>query len=207
MSKSERESLDKTLESLLSTIAKEIEYVEQELKSLYNNWFIETSDDWVIPYIADLLYEKHRFYRLVLRDLLLVLSAWIIKYSPIIDMRITLLSMLAYLADILRYYQDSIANEAHITTAGKEVKVILELPGVRKQNINIRVYGNLLEVTAADLERSRRYHRVIQIPPEADIETGKSTYENGILEITFQKKKKEEGRDDDWKKGIQLNVE
>ena len=134
MSKSERESLGKTLESLLSTIAKEIEYVEQELESLYNNWFIETSDDWVIPYIADLLYGKHRFCRLVLGDLPLVLSAWIIKY-PSIDMRITLLGMLAYLADILRYYQDSIANEAHITTAGKEVKVVLQLPRIRKHNI------------------------------------------------------------------------
>jgi HSP20 family protein len=34
----------------------------------------------------------------------------------------------------------------------------------------------------------RKYHRVIEIPPEADIETVKSTYKNGILEIVFKKK-------------------
>jgi HSP20 family protein len=111
--------------------------------------------------------------------------------------------MLAYLADTLSYYQDIIADEAHITTTGKETKVTLELPGIKKQNINIIVYDNLLEITATDLER--RYHRVIQIPPEADTDTGKSTYENGILKITFQKK--EEGQEDDGKKGIQLIIE
>jgi HSP20 family protein len=112
--------------------------------------------------------------------------------------------MVAYLADTLSYYQDIITDEAHITTTRKKIKVILEMPGLRKQNINISVYDNFLEVTATDLER-RRYHRVIQIPLEADTDTGKSTYENGILEITFQKKKEEQ--DDDQKKGIQLNIE
>jgi HSP20 family protein len=119
-------------------------------------------------------------------------------------MRITLLWMLAYIADTLSYYQDIIADEAHITSTGKEVKVILELPGIKKQNINISVYDYALEITATDLE-IRRYHRVIQLPPDADTDTGKSTYENGILEITFQKKKEEQ--DDDRKKGIELNVE
>jgi HSP20 family protein len=32
------------------------------------------------------------------------------------------------------------------------------------------------------------YHRVIEIPPEADTETVKSAYKNGILEIVFKKK-------------------
>jgi HSP20 family molecular chaperone IbpA len=197
---SEREGSGNPLRSLLSAIANEIEYLEQQLESLYNNWFIETSDDWLIPYIRYLLYEKHRFHRL-LGELPFVLTDWVKYFS--IDMRITLLWMLAYIADTLSHYQDIIADEVHITTTGKEVKVILELPGIRKQNINLSVYDNLLEITAADL--GRRYHRVIQIPPEAATDTGKSTYENGILEITFQKKKEEQ--DDDQKKGIQLNIE
>ena len=158
--KSERESPGNTVRSLISAIADEIEYLEQGLESLYNNWFIETSDDWLIPYITYLLYEERRFHRL-LGKLPFVLPD-LVEYSPI-DMRIALLGMLAYLADVLSHYQDTIADEAHITTTGKEVKVILELPGIRKQNINISVYDNFLEVTATDLER-RRYHRVIQIP-------------------------------------------
>jgi HSP20 family molecular chaperone IbpA len=197
MSKSEREHVDKTLRSLLIALAKDIEYLEHEVESLYNNWFIETSDDWVIPYIADLLYEKHRFQRLVLGELPLVLSAWI-KYASI-NMGITLVEMLAYVADVLSYYQDSINNEAHITTTCKEVNVILELPGISKQSIKLSVYDYSLEVTGTDLER--KYHRVIQIPHETDIETGKSIYKNGILEITFRKKEQ------DNPKGIQINIE
>ena len=77
---------------------------------------------------------------------------------------------------------------------------MLELPGVRKQNIKVSVYGNLLEVRGTDLER--KYHRVIQISPETDIETGKSIYENGILEVTFKKKEEQ-----DNPKGMQINIE
>ena len=34
----------------------------------------------------------------------------------------------------------------------------------------------------------RKYHEVINLPEEADIETARSTYNNGILEIIFKKK-------------------
>jgi HSP20 family protein len=43
----------------------------------------------------------------------------------------------------------------------------------------------------------RKYHKAIEVPPETDIETAKSTYNNGILEITFKKKerKKPKGKE------------
>jgi HSP20 family protein len=75
---------------------------------------------------------------------------------------------------------------ADITTSDKEVKVILEMPGVSKENLRINAYDNSVEVKSEDPQR--KYHRVIEIPPEADIETVKSTYKNGILEIVFKKK-------------------
>ena len=43
-----------------------------------------------------------------------------------------------------------------------------------------------MEVTSTDPKR--KYHEVIEIPPETDIETAKSNYNNGILEIVFEKK-------------------
>lgn len=73
-----------------------------------------------------------------------------------------------------------------IITTDKEVKVVVELPGVNKENIKVNAYDNTVEVTTADSER--KYHEVIEIPPETDIETAKSTYKNGILEIIFNKK-------------------
>ena len=61
------------------------------------------------------------------------------------------------------------------------------MPGVSKENIKINVYDNSVEVTATDTEK-RKYHEVIEVPAETDIETATSTYKNGILEITFKKK-------------------
>jgi hypothetical protein len=36
----------------------------------------------------------------------------------------------------------------------------------------------------------RKYHKIIDLPKQADIETARSTYNNGILEVTFDKRKK-----------------
>jgi HSP20 family protein len=89
---------------------------------------------------------------------------------------------------------------ADVTITDKDVKVAVEMPGVKKENIVINLYGNSLELTTTGTEE-RKYREVIEIPPEADIETATSTYKNGILEITF--KKKEQSKP----KGKQINIE
>jgi hypothetical protein len=43
------------LEALISIIAREAMVTENNIAQLYNNWFIETCDEWVVPYIGDLL--------------------------------------------------------------------------------------------------------------------------------------------------------
>jgi HSP20 family protein len=73
-----------------------------------------------------------------------------------------------------------------ITITDKEVKVAVEMPGVPKENIKINAYNGTVEVTSTDPKR--KYREVIEIPPETDIETAKSNYNNGILEIVFKKK-------------------
>jgi HSP20 family protein len=89
---------------------------------------------------------------------------------------------------------------ADVTTTDKEVKVAVEMPGVSKENIKINVYDNSLELTTTGTGQ-RKYHEVIQISPETDIETATSTYKNRILEIVF--KKKEQSKP----KGKQINIE
>ena len=86
---------------------------------------------------------------------------------------------------------------ADITTTDKEVKVILEMPGVNKENIKVNASDNLVEVNSNDPQR--KYHEVIDLPPEVDIETAKSTYTNGILEIIFNKKKESKAKGKDIK--------
>lgn len=72
---------------------------------------------------------------------------------------------------------------ADVTTTDKEIK---EMLGVAKENIKINAYDNSVEVKSEDPQR--KYHRIIDIPPEADTETVRSTYKNGGLEISFKKK-------------------
>jgi len=73
-----------------------------------------------------------------------------------------------------------------VATTDKEVRVVVEMPGISKDKIKINAYDNTVEVRSEDPQRN--YHRIIEIPPETDIETARSAYNNGILEITFNKK-------------------
>jgi HSP20 family protein len=86
--------------------------------------------------------------------------------------------------------QPSISSEREplvdISSTDKEVKVIVEMPGIKKENIKINAYETSVEISSND--EQRKYHKVIDLPPEADIETVKSKYNNGILEVIFNKK-------------------
>jgi hypothetical protein len=43
------------LRALLRAIAEQVDVVEEDISQLYENWFIETCQDWVVPYIGDLI--------------------------------------------------------------------------------------------------------------------------------------------------------
>lgn len=43
------------LRALLQVIAEQVNVVEDDIAQLYDNWFIETCQDWVVPYVADLI--------------------------------------------------------------------------------------------------------------------------------------------------------
>ena len=83
---------------------------------------------------------------------------------------------------------------ADVTTTNKEVKVTVEMPGVSKQDIKINVQDGSVEVSTIG-SASKKYRRLIELPPDADLETAKSTYTNGILEIAFKKKGKTKGKE------------
>ena len=46
---------DHVLEALLEVLDAERRRVADDIDQLYDNWFIETADEWVVPYIGDLL--------------------------------------------------------------------------------------------------------------------------------------------------------
>ena len=75
---------------------------------------------------------------------------------------------------------------SEVSTTDKELKVTVELPGVSKEQIKIDANENQVDIKTDDAKR--RYHEVIDLPAEVDIESVKSTFTNGLLEISFNKK-------------------
>ena len=92
---------------------------------------------------------------------------------------------------VSKYNRPQITSEreplAEVNVYDKEVKVVLEMPGVSKEHIKIMAYKNSVEVSS---DHPQRKYQVIDIPRVADIKTIRSTYKNGILEIVFKKKEK-----------------
>lgn len=43
------------LKALLQIVAEQVNLIEDDIRQLYENWFIETCDDWVVPYLGDLI--------------------------------------------------------------------------------------------------------------------------------------------------------
>jgi HSP20 family protein len=86
-----------------------------------------------------------------------------------------------------------------ISSTDKEVKIVAEMPGISKEKIKIDAYEKYVEIMSED--PNRKYHKTIEVPDDIDIESARSNYNNGVLEITFQKKEQQKP------KGRQINIE
>ena len=78
-----------------------------------------------------------------------------------------------------------------IITSDKDVKVITELPyNTVKEQIGLTVAGNTIQINTPGRNGNKEYTRKLIIPPEADTETGRAKFNNGILEIVFDKSRR-----------------
>jgi len=66
----------------------------------------------------------------------------------------------------------------------KEIKIIVELPGVDETNISVELKDDILDISAKGGER--KYHKEVLLPAKGKNLKSK-TYKNGILEITIEK--------------------
>ncbi len=74
-----------------------------------------------------------------------------------------------------------------INSKDKEVKVILDMPGIKKENIKVNASNEDTVEIIAD-GNQRKYHKTIDLPTGVDVKSAKSKYNNGILELTLNKK-------------------
>lgn len=75
-----------------------------------------------------------------------------------------------------------------VLSVDNEVKVVAELPGVEKSDIKLTTTETTLTISVA--VKDRKFHKELELPAEVDPKTARSTYKNGVLEVTLTKIKK-----------------
>lgn len=76
-----------------------------------------------------------------------------------------------------------------VYTTNGEVKVIAELPGVNKEDIQLHGTEDTLTISVDTPER--KYYKEVKLPTKVDPKGAKTSYKNGVLEVTLPKKEKE----------------
>jgi len=69
-----------------------------------------------------------------------------------------------------------------------ELRIVAEVPGVNKEDLRLSADENSL--TIESVTGQPRYHKKIELPETIDPNTAKSSYKNGILEVSFARKGK-----------------
>ncbi len=69
---------------------------------------------------------------------------------------------------------------------GKDnVRIIVELPGVDKDDIQLRVEDRILDI---EVDREdRKFYKQLELPCPVDQDHADATYKNGVLEITLKR--------------------
>jgi HSP20 family protein len=94
--------------------------------------------------------------------------------------------------------QDKREPLVDVVSSGKEVRVIAEMPGVKKEDIDVTVNEKSMVISVDTADRG--YYKELDLPGMVDPKGAKSSYNNGILEVTVPLKSKGTG-------GVKLHVD
>jgi HSP20 family protein len=83
--------------------------------------------------------------------------------------------------------QTGFGTETHVDVheADDSVRVIADLPGVEKGDIDLKCDGEVLTISAAS--DHREYDERVRLPAQVDEHSATATYNNGVLEVQFEK--------------------
>lgn len=76
-----------------------------------------------------------------------------------------------------------------VMSTNGEVKVIAELPGVKKEDI--KLHGTESTLTISVDTPQRKYFKEVELPAKVNAKEAKTAYKNGVLEVTVPKVKEE----------------
>jgi HSP20 family protein len=94
--------------------------------------------------------------------------------------------------------QDKREPLVDVVSSDKEVRVIAELPGVNKDDVDVTVTEKSV-VISVDTE-GRKYYKKLDLPASVNPQGARSTYNNGVLEVTLPLKS-------DGESGVRLKVD
>ncbi len=96
--------------------------------------------------------------------------------------------------------QEEIEPLTDVIEEDDKVKVVIDLPGVNKEDIKITVSEDGKKITVSARSEDRKYYKEIELPATVDPTKTRATYRNGVLTIELEKKEKK-------RKGFEIKVE
>lgn len=77
------------------------------------------------------------------------------------------------------------STHVDVMDEGSEIHVVADMPGVEKDQIDLRVDGSVLNIQASNGDRS--YDERVDLGTTVDPDSAEATYNNGVLQITLEK--------------------
>ncbi|MFQ6012097.1 MAG: archaeal heat shock protein Hsp20 [Thermoplasmata archaeon] len=96
--------------------------------------------------------------------------------------------------NVLRPWNDVAGREpmTDVMDRGDSLSITVELPGVEKEDVELRTTSNRLTIRVDVPER--QYHKEIDLDASVDPQSVQATYRNGVLDITLKKRDREAGQ-------------
>ncbi len=79
------------------------------------------------------------------------------------------------------------ASETHVDVYDEtdHVRLVADLPGIEKSELNLQCDGETLTISAAN--DRREYDERVRLPVRVDEHSATATFNNGVLEVSFEK--------------------
>lgn len=113
-----------------------------------------------------------------------------------------------FFEDALKTNGGSFVPTVDLSETDKAYNVEVNAPGMKKDDINLEVDGNTLHISGEkkreDEDKGKTYHRIeseygyfhraLDIPEDADLDSVKANYEDGILNIEIPKSEQKQNK-------------
>ena len=86
---------------------------------------------------------------------------------------------------------------ADVIEADGEIRILVELPGVEKDDIKLSGTDKTLTISVDTAKH--KFFKELELPAKIDVKHAKSTYKNGVLDVVVPKKKEEQTKSEDIK--------